>query len=930
MILVTLLLALSWQAMAQSDVIDLAGEWSYRLDREQVGEAQEWYNDKFTTTLQLPGSLNTNNIGDDINIDTPWCGSVWNRVWYEADEYAQYRDRDNTKVVFWLTPNKYYSGQAWYQRTVNIPAKWTERSVELKLERCHWKTTLWVDGVKIGANNSLSTPHCYKLDNISSGIHTITIMVDNRVDDIDIGVDSHSISDNTQGNWNGIVGEMSLSSQPLSYISNIKIEPQFNKKEIVATLDIYAHVEEVANIDIQINPTNNHGADLPLVNRKVKLERGFNQVDIRCDMAANFQRWDEFSPNLYSLVASLKSSCGEDVHRERFGLRELTTKGTQILVNSRPVMLRGTLECCIFPKTGYPPTDKGEWCRIIKTCKQYGLNHIRFHSWTPPKAAFDVADSLGVYLYVECGSWSKDIGSGKSVDKFIYDESERIISEFGNHPSLCLFSYGNEPAGDNHEKYLANFINYWKAQDNRFLYTSAAGWPALNESDWHCLVQPRIQGWDENLKSVINALPPSSNYNWENKVTYDKPVVSHEIGQWCAYPDLKERVKYTGAYKAENFDIFEDRLQESGLLHLADSFLMASGKLQALCYKADIEAALRTSSLAGFQLLDLHDFPGQGSALVGVLNPFWESKGYISDKEYREFCNDVVPLAQMDKFIFRSGETLEAEVLVSQFSKADIKDATVKWSVVDSEDSILYSGDINCDCIATGSLNRIGCISQIIESEKAAQWQLRVEIGNYINRWNIWVYPKIDIDAKEVLITQSIDDKTISALASGGSVLLTPRKGSIKNEGADSVAVGFSSIFWNTMWTNGQAPHTLGILCDAHSPALRHFPTSYHSDYQWWDAMSHSSAIPLSRLGDDIKPIVRIIDDWFTARSLGLIIEVKVGKGKLLFCGVDLLEDAGNRLEAQQLIYSLLQYMQSDEFKPATDVDLDKLKNLLN
>ena len=94
---------------------------------------------------------------------------------------------------------------------------------------------------------------------------------------------------------------------------------------------------------------------------------------------------------------------------------------------------------------------------------------------------------------------------------------------------------------------------------------------------------------------------------------------------------------------------------------MADSFLLASGKLQALCYKADIEAALRTKNFAGFQLLDLHDFPGQGSAIVGVLNPFWESKGYVTPQEYSEFCNSVVPLARMSKFVFNSGDTLKAD-----------------------------------------------------------------------------------------------------------------------------------------------------------------------------------------------------------------------------------------------------------------------------
>ena len=108
------------------------------------------------------------------------------------------------------------------------------------------------------------------------------------------------------------------------------------------------------------------------------------------------------------------------------------------------------------------------------------------------------------------------------------------------------------------------------------------------------------------------------------------PAVVHEMGQWCVYPNFDEVRKYTGPLKPKNFDIFHDSLAEHGMLDQWRDFLRASGKLQALCYKEEIEAALRTPGIGGFELLDLHDFPGQGTALVGVLDPFWESKGYIT------------------------------------------------------------------------------------------------------------------------------------------------------------------------------------------------------------------------------------------------------------------------------------------------------------
>lgn len=389
---------------------------------------------------------------------------------------------------------------------------------------------------------------------------------------------------------------------------------------------------------------------------------------------------------------------------------------------------------------------------------------------------------------------------------------------------------------------------------------------------------------------------------------------------------MKERSQYTGVLKAKNFDIFEDRLRENDLLHLADSFLLASGKLQTLCYKADIEAALRTKNFAGFQLLDLHDFPGQGSALVGVLNPFWESKGYVTPEEYSEFCNQVVPLARMPKFVYNAGDTLVADIEVAQYSTSDIR-LPILWEIIDDKGRQLKSGSLETASIQTGTLNKVGKIKEVLNFKQATQCQLVVSVGNYKNRWNLWVYPFEEVDKGEVLIASSVNDELIKKLSQGAKVLLTPRLGTMRNEGVDSVAVGFSSIFWNTLWTNGQPPHTLGILCNKNHAALNLFPTNYHSDYQWWDAMSHCNAIPLRKL-NNVKPIVRIVDDWFTARSLGLIVEMKVGNGTLILCGVDLISDAAKRPEARQLMNSLLYYMNGNSFNPTQEVTLQQLVEL--
>jgi hypothetical protein len=922
--IIALLLSACSKFMSNDNKISLAGEWTFRIDTVDVGIQQEWFNQQFTEKVNLPGSMNTNGKGFEVDVNTPWTGNMWNRIWHEGKEYEKYREPGNIKVVFWLQPDKYYAGVAWYQKEITIPKEWKEKQIVLTLERCHWVTSLWLDGKPLGSENSLATPHRYFLNGLGPGKHTLNIRIDNKVRDINPGLDAHSISDNTQSNWNGIVGAITLEERPLTFISSVKITPDIDKKQVTAEVQIQSQSEQ-AQASLYLQASSKTGS-LEKKKFDLNIQAGENLETFTYPMGDNPMLWDEFHPNLYVLQAELQSKAGNDKTKITFGMRELSTKKTQITVNGNPVFIRGTLECCIFPKTGFPPTSVAEWEREIKVCKSYGLNNMRFHSWCPPEAAFIAADNLGFYLQVECNTWFY-IGNGDPIDQFVMDESERIVREYGNHPSFCMLLYGNEPGGDNQVAWLTGFVNHWKAKDSRFLVSSAAGWPEIPENDFHNLPKPRIQGWGEGINSIINSSVPGTDYDWSDRISKTHPTVSHEIGQWCVYPDLKERSKYSGAFKAKNFDIFEDRLKENGLLSLADSFLLASGKLQTLCYKADIEAALRTKDFGGFQLLDLHDFPGQGTALVGVVDPFWDSKPYVTPEQYSQFCNPVVPLIRTKRFIYSSGETFEAKVEVAGFAGQNLSSAKVSWKLMGNGGKEEATGEFIRD-IPAGTFTEIGQISYKFTTNVPKQYRLEVSVGNYKNGWDLWVYPLAEVQAQKVKLAGKLDEKTASFLEKGGKVLLMPSFGTIKNEGKDSVVVGFSSIFWNTVWTHNQAPHTLGILCDPKHPALSLFPTDFYSNYQWQYAMSHCNAIPLHKLGENIKPIVRIIDDWFTARSLGMIVELKVGEGKLLICSADLNTSDKNRPEARQLKNSLLNYMESEAFNPVQTTTIVNVRSL--
>ena len=912
--------------------IDLAGEWRFQIDSLDKGIEQQWFNRKLTDAIKLPGSMTSNGKGNEVDINTPWIGNIIDTSWFVNPEYAEYRRKGNIKIPFWLQPIKYYKGAAWYQKTVNVPAAWKGKLPELFIERSHWETTLWIDGKEIGMQNSLGTPHVFDLTNVlTPGSHQITVRVDNRVKTFDVGQNSHSISDHTQSNWNGMVGKLALTARSPLYVQDVQLYPDIKAKEVLAKITIGNNTGKPAKGSLIISA----GEKLRSLSKEVEVNGDNTTIELHYPMGANPLLWDEFHPNLYTMKVQLQQGVDRDEKLVQFGMRSFETQGTQFTINGRLLFLRGTLECAIFPKTGFPPTDLDSWLRIFKIARSYGLNHLRFHSWTPPAAAFDAADRLGFYLHIECSSWANQgspIGDGKPLDKYIYEESERVVKAYGNHPSFCMMAYGNEPSGDNHVKYLTEFVAYWKNKDARRLYTTGAGWPVIDKQDYNSSPDPRIQRWGEGVKSIINGQPPKADYNWSEIISkWQHPTVSHEIGQWCVYPDFKEIAKYTGVLKAKNFEIFRDRLNNHGMGKLADSFLLASGKLQVLCYKADIEAALRTPGFGGFQLLDLHDFPGQGTALVGVLSPFWEDKGYVTGKAYSRFCNAIVPLAKLPKMIYLNNEELQVPVEVAQFGATALTNVTPVWDIKNEAGKILFKGQLPTTNIAAGNAIPLGTITQSLQTvQQPERLILSISIGTYQNTWDLFVYPaSLPDNTKEILVTQQLDAKALEILNKGGKVLLTPKQGSLKADKGGDIAIGFSSIFWNTAWTHGQPPHTLGILCNPAHPALAAFPTQYHSNWQWWDAMSHSNAIRLDSLAKGLQPIVRVIDDWVTARPLGLITECKVGKGKLLFSGIDLLTEQDKRPEAKQLLYSLKQYMNGAAFNPATPIAFEKLQSVL-
>ena len=928
----------------KSHTIPLDGKWRFAQ-----GDAPA-YNDEVT----LPGSMLTNGKGDDVCTHTRWTGSLYDSSFYFNPHMQKYRmektladgrhlPTGKMKFPFFLTPEKHYIGNAWYQKTVHVPEAWKKLRVILYLERPHIETSVYVNGKSAGRDSSLSVAHEFDITPyiIYGKDNEIAIKVYNGIEHVCVGQDSHSVTDQTQGNWNGIIGKMELQARQQQYIRNIQVYPDIAEKQVKVIMDV-AGDKAKADFDfiIAANPAvEPHGISGSTSSAAKPLHYSFKKIRRETDgkfsavlpMGEDVRYWDEFEPNLYTLTARM----GNDEVHTTFGMSQIGIEGRQFYMNGKKIWMRGTVENCCFPETGYPPTDEASWIRIFKKCKEYGLNMMRFHTYCPPEAAFSAADKVGFYLQPEGPSWPNHgvkLGNGMAIDHYLMQETLRMVEKYGNHPSFCMLAAGNEPAG-NWVKWVGDFVDAWKATgDKRRVYCGASvggGWAWDPKSEYHVKGGARGLDWDkhapqsadnfdENMVKIVQ--------KGRTPVTFEnqEPFLTHEMGQWCAFPDLKDTLTYTGAYKARNFEIFSDLLCDNGMASQAEKFLHASGKLQTLAYKYDIERNLRTKDYAGFQLLSLNDYSGQGTALVGVLNVHWNDKGYCDAKDWTEFCSPVVPLAKFPKFVFGNKEQATVAVELYNAYKEPLRNAKVSYVVKDENGRLSTTAQPE-HTIPVGKNIPLGEVHLPIPSgPHPAKLTLEVSVESSnapaaVNHWDYWVYPQDDemAKAKDIYIADSLDAKAQKILAKGGKVLILAA-GKVKM-GAD-VKQTYLPVFWNTSWFKMRPPHTTGAYIDKQHPLFKHFPTDDWANLNWWELLNKAQVMNLRELPATYQPAIQPIDTWHVSRKLGMVVEANVEKGKLLMTTMDLTSDLQHRLVARQMRKAVLEYMQSADFHPSISV----------
>lgn len=916
-------------AIAQNhrQIINLAGTW-----KTELGD------------INLPGTTDTNRKGNAL------------------------QKKDETTHLSRLYS---YVGELSYTREITIPAEWKKKTILLHMERTK-ATKVLVDGIDRGANNNISTEQVYDLTEfLQPGKHTLTIQVDNTDKNVppQLLSNSHAYTEDTQTNWNGIIGDFYLEALNQLYISRIQMKTIPISKAFEADITIAGTAKKNFTVSAVLASL---GSDVGVVIMEniIKKDKNDSRHLVLKFQNDSLKLWDERNPNLYRLIVTVD---GFDTKEVDFGLCDFRNEGTQFSVNGHKTFLRGKHDACVFPYTGHVPMDLVAWRRYLQICKGYGINHIRFHSWCPPEAAFMAADIEGVYLQPELPFWGEFKRDDNKLMTFLHKEGSNILLQYGHHPSFVMFALGNELRGD--IPTMKKFTDDYRRLAPSKLYTFGSnyylGYQGWKEGmDFFVTCRNGGEKWgsfnthtrgsfsfaDAFDGGMINHFYPNSSLNFDEAV--DKcpvPIISHESGQFQTYPDYNEIKKYTGVLYPYNMEIFRSRLEKAGMPDQAEAFHRASGHWSVQLYKADIEMDLRTRGMAGFQLLDIQDYPGQGSAYVGILDAFMESKGITTPKEWRQWCNDVVPLAVLPKFCYTNNEQLKAKIQIANYGQESLEGKTLHCCIVSSDkeknkNTVCGTGIViekSFTLTAGNGLLDVGTfdidlskLELLKDPEKLTLYSF-IEDTDYENSWPVWIYPAgTNPDSKGIIVCNQLTSEIQKKLANGAKVLFMPDS-TINHQPLTinpQLLLGglFQTDYWNyrmfkTISENNKkpvSPGTLGILTNPGHSVFSQFPTEEHTSWQWFPILKNAHPFILDNTPAQYRPIVQVIDNIERNHKLGLIFEFRVGRGSLLVC-MSPLHQLQQYPEARQLYASLLQYMKSDTFTPKTAISSEELRHLL-
>ncbi len=999
----------------------LAGLWSVELSDGTLGE------------MYLPGTLDENRIGHR---------DVGNGRVHPDEEPAGLEEGStpNSVIATRFTRNYTFEGIAYLRRKISFDAPAGKR-IFLEAERAR-VLALKVNGQEIPdfIEPSISTPHIFEVTGLLGARREqkpcgqeekiqedeLTLISDNSYQGLphDAIVYSSAATDETQTNWNGILGDIRLRIEESVFLQMVRVYPKgenldvevevCSDRECSAVVGLFSEALDWEAVQNQAPQTvqapdsgkmfaretcegeKNCGESVSAegyVERRVFLRKGWNSVSfVRLPLRSDVRRWDEYEGFLYEMRARLQVYDGDQQEKTvTFGIRDFGDDGKgKLALNGRTIFLRSEANCAEFPETGHPPMTVEEWTDVLIRLRSYGVNCVRFHSHCPPEAAFTAADRLGLLMQPELSHWNpKDAFESEESFAYYQKEMRRVILQLANHPSFVMLTFGNElQAGELGHERMRQMLRMARKLDDTRLYAEGSNVhygerECEQESNFYATqsyLGAELRGTFANhdphnrkIKGYINNQYPDACTDYRKTMekirkTYRKPVFSFEVGQFEVLPDFDELEEFRGVSRPDNYRLIQEKAKQLGLSDVWKRYVEATGELALIGYREEIEAALRTEQLSGISLLGLQDFPGQGTALVGMLNSHLQPKpfSFARPERFRAFFRDQLPLVMLPRYTYEYGEVLRAEVKLANYGKrflaGKLHYALREWrdelgepgeevmsapgGAREKEGStgILAEGTLPWIMCPQGQLTEAGVLElpldrktlsgmegerrNVIDAGRARHLKLTVSLDGVENSYPVWVYPPVrPVCPASVYEARFLDEQAGAVLEAGGKVYLSP------DSDAQSLPHSIQAQFTTDFWSVGTFPMQeggMGQLIQEKHPIFREFPTSFHTDWQWWAPASQRAIILPQNQAGLLKTasIITEMDSYAYMRPMTQLLECRVGKGKLLLSSLGL-QNLQQYPETRALQAAIYRYMDSEEFAPQQEVELEVLKSLV-
>ncbi|WP_276356610.1 glycoside hydrolase family 2 protein [Cohnella caldifontis] len=917
--------------------IPLDGEWRFFLDpADEFSSGKLPEAARFESRIRVPGSWEEQGFGDEPLLQ-------------QIDTWTKIRE---------------YTGTGWYRLEFEAEAAPENGAARLTLAGVRWASQVWLNGRYAGRESSLSVEHVHDVTGLLvPGRNELLIRVDNRM--LLPLADSHIHTRHTATEWGGITGGAVLELLPPLRIRGVRVTPDLAGRAFRCLVETDGDPGAVAGCRVIARFTAPSGETF-----EASADCQGTGTQVVCPLGEFPAYWSDVSPLLYEAEFALaRGGATEDRVRQRAGFREFRAEGQRLLLNGAPVFLRGYADCCIFPLTGYPSWDKEHYARQFRIAKSYGFNHVRLHSWTAPAPFWEAADEAGMLVQAELPHWSalyqpRSAVPDGEVDAFLEAELIRIYDRLNAHPSFVLFSMGNELVEDDGNVRLNEWVRLAKERDPSRLATDNTGFGQLPEQDRAGDFYIHSFNWHKPLKTEEIAKPATDrDFSAVTRLT-DKPVLGHEHAQFSMYVRPQEREKYTGVLRPTWLETTEETLRRKGLDARVDEFIAASGVHQVRSLKEALERVRRTPGAAGFQLLDIRDFPGQGHATTGILDVFWDDKGFADPETFAGFNGPTSLLMECVTRTFYAGETLSARLLVSHYGEALPLTGRVGWSLK-SGGEVLGEGSFPLSGQTRGSVEAAGTVRVALPDSGACSLVLEAWLeeeggrGAIRNEWSFWAFDRVRPDPSyasvwtsaaslklafygirsepgpsfdaaasirrglRLAVVDRLTTPVLQYLANGGRVWLMAGESEI----ADAVVTKYLPVFWNYLMFSEQAGGTMGTVIRPH-PALGAFPHDGNSDWHWYHLFNGAPAVCLDAV-PEIEPIVEPVDNFNRAKRLAYAFEANVGRGRLLVTTLNFrAADDLKKPETAFLLRQFLDYARSEAFRPQGSMTLGQVLGL--